>query len=174
MDNMYIYFYCSKLIIFYFTGKTTTATLVAENLGFDIVELNASDTRSRKLLQQEVSTALNSLNISSFGSNSTGRYSIWRKYFLRNFLWNILLGLNNKRVVLMDEVDGMAGNEDRGGMQELINLIKTSKIPIICMCNDRNHQKIRTLSNYCFDLRFDKPKPQQILVCKNIQKLSKW
>ena len=37
----------------------------------------------------------------------------------------------------MDEVDGMAGNEDRGGILELINTIKNSKIPIICICNDR-------------------------------------
>ena len=37
----------------------------------------------------------------------------------------------------MDEVDGMAGNEDRGGVAELIALIKTSRIPIICICNDR-------------------------------------
>lgn len=64
----------------------------------------------------------------------------------------------------MDEVDGMAGNEDRGGIQELITLIKNTSIPIICMCNDRNHQKIRSLVNYCFDVKFNKPKPQQILV----------
>jgi replication factor C subunit 1 len=62
----------------------------------------------------------------------------------------------------MDEVDGMAGNEDRGGVQELIQLIKHTKIPIICMCNDRNHPKIRSLSNYCFDLRFQRPRVEQI------------
>ena len=62
----------------------------------------------------------------------------------------------------MDEVDGMAGNEDRGGMGELIQLIKKSKIPVICMCNDRNSPKIRNLANYCFDLRFQKPRAEQI------------
>ena len=62
----------------------------------------------------------------------------------------------------MDEVDGMAGNEDRGGMAELIQLIKRSKIPIICMCNDRNSTKVRNLANYCFDLRFQKPRAEQI------------
>ena len=64
----------------------------------------------------------------------------------------------------MDEVDGMAGNEDRGGMAELIQLIKKSQIPVICMCNDRNHQKIRSLANYCFDLRFQRPRAEQIKV----------
>lgn len=70
--------------------------------------------------------------------------------------------LTEKQVLLMDEVDGMAGNEDRGGMAELISLIKTSSVPIICMCNDRNHPKIRSLVNYCFDLRFARPRVEQI------------
>lgn len=67
-------------------------------------------------------------------------------------------------MLLMDEVDGMAGNEDRGGMQELIALIKNSSIPVICMCNDRNHAKVRSLANYCFDLRFSRPRIEQIRV----------
>lgn len=72
--------------------------------------------------------------------------------------------MSNKRVLIMDEVDGMAGNEDRGGVQELIQLIKTTHIPIICMCNDRNLQKMRSLVSYCFDLPFAKPKLEQIRV----------
>lgn len=47
-----------------------------------------------------------------------------------------------KQVVIMDEVDGMGGS-DRGGIQELILLIKKSRVPIIAICNDRQHQKIR-------------------------------
>lgn len=42
----------------------------------------------------------------------------------------------------MDEVDGMGGS-DRGGIQELIQLIKKTRVPIIAICNDRQHQKIR-------------------------------
>lgn len=68
----------------------------------------------------------------------------------------------DKHCIIMDEVDGMAGNEDRGGIQELINIIKQSKIPIICICNDRQHVKIRSLANYCFDLRFYKPRLEQV------------
>lgn len=48
--------------------------------------------------------------------------------------------------------------------QELISLIKNTKIPVICMCNDRNSQKIRSLANYCFDLRFQRPRVEQIKV----------
>ncbi|XP_050532917.1 replication factor C subunit 1 isoform X2 [Daktulosphaira vitifoliae] len=122
-------------------GKTTTAHLVCKELGFDIVEFNASDTRSKKQLQNNVSELLSSTSLSPY----LGGKSVTKKHAL-----------------LMDEVDGMAGNEDRGGVQELVLLIKNSKCPIICMCNDRNHPKIRTLANYCFDLRFHKPRLEQI------------
>ncbi len=99
------------------------------------MELNASDTRSKRQLQSHLTDAMSSTSLSK---------------------------TSTKRVILMDEVDGMAGNEDRGGIAELILLIKQSKIPVICMCNDRNHQKIRSLANYCFDLRFQRPRAEQI------------
>ncbi|XP_046686070.1 replication factor C subunit 1 [Homalodisca vitripennis] len=124
-------------------GKTTTAHLVSRELGFDVVEFNASDTRSKKLLHQEVSELLSTNSLSPFFTGKGDQ-------------------VTKKHVLLMDEVDGMAGNEDRGGVQELIQLIKGARVPIICMCNDRNHPKIRSLSNYCFDLRFSKPRTEQI------------
>merc|ERR1711983_314217 len=99
------------------------------------MELNASDTRSKKMLGACLGDALNNLSLSKESKN---------------------------RVLLMDEVDGMAGNEDRGGIAELILLLKQSKVPVICMCNDRNHQKIRSLANHCFDLRFQRPRAEHI------------
>lgn len=124
-------------------GKTTTATLVCQHLGYDTIEFNASDTRSKKLLQSEVAGLVSNKTLHgySYGHNEK---------------------LTQKKVLLMDEVDGMAGNEDRGGIAELIGIIKTTSIPIICMCNDRNHQKMRSLVNYCFDLRFARPQLPQI------------
>ncbi|XP_014270251.1 replication factor C subunit 1 isoform X2 [Halyomorpha halys] len=122
-------------------GKTTTAHLVCKELGMDIVEFNASDTRSKKSLQEEIKELLSSKSLASYALDGK---------------------VSNKHVLVMDEVDGMAGNEDRGGVQELILLIKSAKVPVICMCNDRNHPKIRSLANYCFDLRFSKPRADQI------------
>ncbi|KAM4750984.1 LOW QUALITY PROTEIN: replication factor C subunit 1 [Anableps anableps] len=124
-------------------GKTTTASLVCEELGFSYVEMNASCTRSKNSLKEVVAESLNNTSIESFykGTSQT---------------------VSSKHVLIMDEVDGMAGNEDRGGIQEMIGLIRSSKIPIICMCNDRNHPKIRSLANYCFDLRFQRPRVEQI------------
>ncbi|XP_067353864.1 replication factor C subunit 1 isoform X2 [Channa argus] len=124
-------------------GKTTTASLVCEELGFSYVEMNASCTRSKNSLKEVVAESLNNTSIENFykGTSQT---------------------VTSEHVLIMDEVDGMAGNEDRGGIQEMIGLIKSSKIPIICMCNDRNHPKIRSLANYCFDLRFQRPRVEQI------------
>ncbi|CRK98467.1 CLUMA_CG011824, isoform A [Clunio marinus] len=124
-------------------GKTTTAHIVARELMFDIVEFNASDTRSKKLLKEEVSSLLSNKSLAGYLNGSDSKVS-------------------SRHVLIMDEVDGMAGNEDRGGIAELISLIKESHIPIICMCNDRNHSKIRSLANHCFDLRFNKPSVNQI------------
>ena len=56
----------------------------------------------------------------------------------------------------MDEVDGV-GSGDRGGIAALIQVIKESKTPIICICNDRQSQKIASLVNYCYDLKFCRP-----------------
>ena len=60
------------------------------------------------------------------------------------------------RCIIMDEVDGM-GAGDRSGMAELIQMIKKSKAPIICICNDRQSQKMKSLLPYCLDLRFKRP-----------------
>lgn len=128
-------------------GKTTTASLVCRELGFDTVEFNASDTRSKRLLKEEVSELLSNKTLHGYfhgGANGDAA------------------AVTRKHVLIMDEVDGMAGNEDRGGIQELIALIKDSSVPIICMCNDRNAQKMRTFVTHCYDLRFARPRLEQI------------
>lgn len=66
-----------------------------------------------------------------------------------------------KTVLIMDEVDGMSAG-DRGGVADLIASIKISKIPIICICNDRYSQKLKSLVNYCLLLNFRKPTKQQV------------
>lgn len=62
---------------------------------------------------------------------------------------------SGKTVLIMDEVDGMSGS-DRGGIAKLIQLLKKTKIPIICICNDRQSSKVRSLRNYCLELQFRK------------------
>ena len=64
----------------------------------------------------------------------------------------------------MDEVDGMSSG-DRGGMAELIKLIKITKVPIICICNDRQSKKVKSLVFYCLDVKF-----KRLEVLKNREK----
>ena len=127
-------------------GKTTTATLVAKEAGYTYIEFNASDSRSKKLLDKVLGESVESCSIDSYfrGKHRADDAA------------------SDRHCIIMDEVDGMAGTEDRGGILELINTIKHSKIPIICICNDRQHVKIRSLANYCFDLRFYKPRIEQV------------
>ncbi|CAG7677717.1 unnamed protein product [Allacma fusca] len=126
-------------------GKTTTAHLCCAELKYDYYEMNASDQRNKKGLHEGISDSLSNTTLFFPGMANANQAAVARKH-----------------VLIMDEVDGMSGNEDRGGVQELIALIKSSRIPIICICNDRNHQKIRSLANYCFDLRFTKPRNEQL------------
>ncbi|XP_012231846.1 replication factor C subunit 1 [Linepithema humile] len=124
-------------------GKTTTAQVVCKELGYDLVEFNASDTRNKTLLKEEVSGLL---------SNTT----------MKDYLTGAKQKITSKHVLLMDEVDGMAGNEDRGGLQELVGLIKCTEVPVICICNDRYNAKVKTISIHSYDLKFSKLRVEQI------------
>ena len=79
------------------------------------------------------------------------------------------LNTQNKRgLILMDECDGVSAG-DRGGIQQLIAIIKNTTIPIICIVNDRQHQKIKSLANHCYDLEF-KP-PAKIEIKRRVQQI---
>ena len=61
-----------------------------------------------------------------------------------------------KTLIIMDEVDGM-GNGDRGGIAAIIDMIKKTKVPIICICNNRYSKKLKSLVRYCYGIKFHKP-----------------
>ncbi|XVF82647.1 hypothetical protein PTKIN_Ptkin16aG0065700 [Pterospermum kingtungense] len=130
-------------------GKTTSAKLVSQMLGFQTIEVNASDSRGKA--DANISNGIGGRN-----SNS-----------IKELVSNEALSVNMDRskhpktVLIMDEVDGMSAG-DRGGVADLIASIKISKIPIICICNDRYSQKLKSLLNYCLLLSFRKPTKQQM------------
>ena len=57
--------------------------------------------------------------------------------------------------MIMDEVDGMSAG-DRGGVGAMNALIKKTKIPIICIANDKGAQKLKPLQYTTFSLSFRK------------------
>jgi len=63
--------------------------------------------------------------------------------------------LLNKRLILLDEIDSF-GQADRGGITEIINIIKESSNPIILIANDAYNNKLKSLRNYCELIRIRK------------------
>jgi hypothetical protein len=68
--------------------------------------------------------------------------------------------------LIMDEVDGMSAG-DRGGVADLIQTLKGAKLPIICICNDKYNQKLKSLRNHCLELDFRSAPctPQLLRLC---------
>eukprot|EP00397_Hematodinium_sp_SG-2012_P010495 GEMP01010610.1.p1 GENE.GEMP01010610.1~~GEMP01010610.1.p1 ORF type:complete len:692 (-),score=165.55 GEMP01010610.1:629-2704(-) len=123
-------------------GKSTTARLIAKTVTkYNVQEYNASDARSKKIIDNMAR---------GIADNCTLEFG--RKGQLTAAPRNNM----GRPLIIMDEVDGM-GAGDRGGSQALIKMIKQSRNPIICICNDRQDSKIRTLSSHCYDLKFARP-----------------
>ncbi len=97
------------------TGKTSLVEALANDLGYELVETNASDVRTKKKLKSELKEATR--QASFFGS---------------------------QKLILIDEVDGM-GVSDRGGTQELNRIVDESRFPVVMTANDAYDSKIRSL-----------------------------
>jgi len=66
---------------------------------------------------------------------------------------SVTMGLFGKRVILIDDVDAFS---DRGGITELIKVIKSTKTPIFLTAIDPWSKKLRTLRGYCKMVEFKK------------------
>ena len=122
-----------------------------------MIEQNASDVRNKGAIENAIRDL--SLNKSLDYFSVAG---LKKAQANDNALASAVGGLaTQKSVIIMDEVDGV-GAGDRGGIGALIKVIKTSKTPIICICNDRQSQKLASLVSHCFDLKFQRPQSNQI------------
>lgn len=100
-------------------GKTASAYAIAKERNAEIIELNASDFRDKKKISEIVGGA--SSQKSLFAST---------------------------KILLIDEVDGISGFYDRGGLLELVRLIDLSSFPIIMTANhiwDKKFSDLRRL-----------------------------
>ncbi|MHA1608129.1 MAG: replication factor C large subunit [Candidatus Freyarchaeota archaeon] len=111
-------------------GKTASVYAVAHELGYDLIEVNASDKRNVEALQKTVGSAAS--------------------------LSSILGG--EKRIILVDEVDGISGSEDRGGISELVKILKNTTYPTILTANDPWDPRLAALREYCELVRYNKVK----------------
>jgi len=108
------------------TGKTSLVEALANEVGYELVETNASDVRTKKKLKSELKEATR--QASFFGG---------------------------KKLILIDEVDGMSGNSDRGGVKEIGTIVDETRFPIIMTANDAYNQSIRSLRNKSKEIKLD-------------------
>jgi len=109
------------------TGKTALIHAYANEKNFEFVEMNASDFRSAQQIQGVFGQAMKQL-------------SLFKK----------------SKIFLIDEVDGIAGREDLGGIGAVIKMIKESKFPVVITANNPWSQKLRALRQHCQLVKFEK------------------
>ncbi|CED83681.1 dna replication factor large subunit [Phaffia rhodozyma] len=128
-------------------GKTTAAHLVAKVCGYEPLEYNASDARSKKLIESGTNIDNTSMDgwLKQGGEKTTAAG----------------VEITHKTCLIFDEVDGMSSG-DRGGVGAMNALIKKTKIPMILICNDRNHPKMKPLQSTCFNMPFRRATVQEI------------
>ena len=116
------------------SGKTTLVHALAWQFDYHMVELNASDTRNKDNLKAMLLPALrNTANL--FGK---------------------------KIMLFLDEVDGISGREDSGGLDILVNLMKEPTVPVIMAANIKS-TKIIDLAKACKAVEFS-PVPPRLLM----------
>jgi replication factor C subunit 1 len=126
-------------------GKTTAAHLIAKLEGYDIVETNASDTRSKKLVESSTLGVLDTTSLQGYFAGEGKQVE----------------GEKKKLVLIMDEVDGMSAG-DRGGVGAVAAVLKKTRIPIILVCNERKLPKMKPFDHVTFDIPFRRPTAEQI------------
>ena len=126
-------------------GKTTAAHLAAKLEGYDIRESNASDTRSKKLVETGLKGVLDTTSLLGYFAGDGKKVDAEKK----------------RLVMIMDEVDGMSAG-DRGGVGALAAVCRKTNIPIILICNDRKLPKMKPFDHVAFDLPFRRPTVDQI------------
>lgn len=115
------------------TGKSMAARMIANEHGWHVVELNASDYRNEDMIKKMLVVASQSKTI--FGE---------------------------RNVILLDEIDEMSGRFDKGGSTAILGMIRATKNPVIFISNDRWSQKITFLRNVVDYIEFKKLKPINI------------
>mgnify|MGYP002725509449 CR=1 FL=1 len=102
------------------TGKTSLAIALANDADLEFLEFNASDHRNANTIKEKLGGAL-------------GQQSLFSK----------------GKLILIDEIDGLSGTKDRGGIKAIIDLIKTSAFPLVLTAQDSWNRKFSTLRKHC-------------------------
>ncbi|MBU0628063.1 MAG: replication factor C large subunit [Nanoarchaeota archaeon] len=102
------------------SGKTSVAYALAHEFSYEIIEVNASDFRNKEQIGLKVGGAVFQQSLFSKG-----------------------------KIILVDEVDGLSGRDDRGGLPELMGIIERTTFPIILTATNPWDFKFNRLRNKC-------------------------
>ncbi len=106
-------------------GKTSAVHALAKELELEILEVNASDVR-------------NAEQINSIVGSAAGQMSLFSK----------------GKIILLDEVDGLSGTGDRGGLQAIVKLIEKTSFPLILTAANPWDYKFNNLRKNCEVIEF--------------------
>jgi len=112
------------------TGKTSLVHAIAEEFRYQLIEMNASDIRTEE--------ALTRLAEPTVREDSLDR---------------ILYGARGN-LLFLDEIDGIFGREDRGGVRTITKIISEAQSPVILAANDIQDQRLRSIVRACQSIRF--------------------
>jgi len=116
-------------------GKTTLVHAAAAALGYEVLELNASDARTKGKLEEK-------LNPSLLNTTLTGE----------------------KMLIFLDEVDGIYGRQDHGGLEFIRDLMGKSRVPLVMAANVEDDEKVEKLARKSELFRFRRVPPRLLEV----------
>lgn len=109
-------------------GKTSAAYVLAKEFGWSLVEFNASDVRDKEMVEK---TIMGSAVNSSFDGKL--------------------------RLILVDEIDGIHGSVERGGLPSVLSVLKNAKNPVILTANEvYGDKRLLSIRGFCTFLMFKK------------------
>ena len=113
-------------------GKTTLAILCARQFGYDLIGLNASDVRNKEKINDILGPVLGNMSV---------------------------LG---RAMIFVDEVDGIYGKSDYGGVQALVDILKEPTVPIILAANSDKLDKMKDIKKATKTIQL-RPIPPRLL-----------
>ena len=119
-------------------GKTTLCFIAGKQFGYDMISLNASDVRNKKNIQEILTPIL---------GNQT------------------VLG---DPMIFIDEVDGIHGRSDFGGVEALINILKEPTVPIVLAGNYDSSDKMKKIKKVVKTLQINPLSPRFLKLYLNM------
>jgi replication factor C large subunit len=134
-------------------GKTSAALALAADMGWGVVELNASDQRNKDAIQKVATRGALSGTFSSAGE----------------FLDSAKGGL---KLIILDEADALHGRDETvGGLRAIVDTLKRTEQPIVLIANDYYGLTKRSsaLKDLCLTIKFQRVRgPSVVPVLRRI------